>query len=78
MSYISLIIKYRHIVGYGLAVIALICLVWYIHEGGYKACEKDQQIKSIEVAEKRNEIANNRPSDDAVFFNGLLDKSIEW
>lgn len=33
-------------------------------------------VKTVTIAEKRNEIANNRP-DDAAFFNGLLNDS-DW
>ncbi len=32
---------------------------------GYAACEDDAQTKHIEIMEKRNEIANNRPDSAA-------------
>ena len=68
---LGILIKYRHWIGYGLAVAALAFSVWYIHNEGYKACEEDALVKSVEVSEKRNEIANNRP-DTNTFLNGLL------
>lgn len=48
------------------AVVALIGAVLFIRHSGYKACEEDVKTQQIETVEKRNEIANNRPSSDAV------------
>lgn len=50
---------------------------WWLHHNGYKACIQDQQGKAIIKAEKRNEIANNRP-DDIRFFDGLLRHIESW
>lgn len=66
----SLAIRYRHILGYGLAVLALAFCVWYIHSEGYRACERDAMAKEIEVVDERIKIGNNRPS-DAVTINRL-------
>ena len=45
---------------------------------GIQGCERKVLVKTVTVSEMRNEIANNRPSDDAVFFAGLLDDSEVW
>lgn len=41
------LIKYRHLIGYGLAIVALIVLLWYIHHEGYKACERDAMAEEL-------------------------------
>ena len=45
---------------------------------GKDSCERGVLIKTVTVSEKRNNIANNRPSDSTVFFSELLNPSIEW
>jgi len=59
---IGLAIRYRHLLGYGAAVLLLIGAVWYVHHSGYKACEQAAIVKQITITEKRHEIANNKPS----------------
>ena len=63
LNLIPFAIKYRHWIGYGVAVIALVVAVWYIHYEGYKACQRDAMEKEIEVVNERIKIGNNRPSD---------------
>jgi len=70
MMFLPFIIRYRHFLGYGLAVVALIASVWYIHHRGYEACQAALKAKELTIMEKRNEIARNRP-DDTTTINRL-------
>lgn len=74
MVLLGTLIRYRHLIGYGLAVIALGVMVWYIHHEGYKACQRDVMEKTIDVIEERIEIGNLRPS-DAVTVKRLRENS---
>lgn len=52
-------------------VASLIAGYFWVKHTGYLKCQNEIIIKQVTIAEKRNEIANNRP-DDVDFFNGLL------
>ena len=52
------------------AVIIVLGLVYYIYSEGKQACENTVVNKEVELMEKRNEIANQRP-DAAVVIDRL-------
>lgn len=47
------------------AVFALTGLFFYVKQIGFNDCVKEQATQQIEIMEVRNEIANNRPDDNA-------------
>lgn len=83
---LAFIIKYRHFIGYGLAVVALIASVWYIHHRGYEACQAAIAIERAKVNEKaiqgRKEIEHETKNmdniellDDLRFHGELRDEA---
>lgn len=48
------------------AIVLLIGAVWFIRHSGYVACKQDQIVEKTQIMEKRNAIANKRPSALAV------------
>jgi len=55
---LPILIQFRHIIGYGLAILALVSCVWYIFNS---ACDAKIVKETVIKYEKRNHIANNRP-----------------
>lgn len=77
INLIPMLIKYRHFIGYGAAVLALIASVWYIHHKGYEACQREAMAQELTITEKRNEVANNI-GDDMQLINGLRTHDKTW
>ena len=77
MMWLSFALRYKHLIGYGIAVLSLAALVWYIHNEGYKACKNDIIVEHVEVLKKRNEIVN-RPLDDDAFLDSLWTHDSDW
>jgi len=53
-------------------VVAVLGLVWYIYNEGKQSCISDTVNLEVELMEKRNEIANQRP-DASVVIDRLRD-----
>lgn len=62
------LIKYRHLMVYSAAVIALIVSVWYIHQKGYKACQREIAAitaqSQIDSLKKVNDVKKEEQSID--------------
>jgi hypothetical protein len=59
-----------------ISMAGLLALGWYVRNGGYQACLKDQIVETNIVTGKRNEIVNNRP-DTQQLLDGLL-RDANW
>lgn len=48
------------------AALAFVAMAWFFHHKGYVSCETDALKSTLEVKDKQNEIARNRPDFDAL------------